>query len=59
MKFYVGLHHPGDARHFPRACLSIRYLRRRVKPIDCADILVDSGAFTELHLHGKYQHEPA
>lgn len=58
MKFYIGLHHPGDARLFPRACLSINVLRRRAKPIDCADIIVDSGAFTELALHGGYRRAP-
>jgi hypothetical protein len=58
MKFYIGLHHVGDARHFDRACLSIRALKGRKKPIDCPDVLVDSGAFTELNLHGKYRHQP-
>lgn len=59
LKFYVGLHHPGDAQHFDRACVSVRALRGRKKPIACSDVLLDSGAFTELHLHGKYQHAPS
>jgi hypothetical protein len=58
MKFYIGLHHPADARFFPRACVSIRTVHRRSKPIDCADILLDSGAFTELNLHGRYRTQP-
>ena len=55
-RFYVGLDHPYDAQHFSRACLSINTLRTRKKPIVCPDVLLDSGAFTELHLHGGYRH---
>ncbi|RUV23458.1 MULTISPECIES: hypothetical protein [unclassified Mesorhizobium] len=53
--FYVGLHQPSDAQHFDRACISVRRLWGRSKPIDCPDVLVDSGAFTELHLYGGYR----
>lgn len=56
LRFYVGLHQPGDARHFGRACISINRLRRRRKPVDCPDVLLDSGAFTELARHGRYRH---
>jgi hypothetical protein len=56
VRFYVGLHHPGDAANFDCACISINVLRKRKKPIDCPDVLVDSGAFTELNLHGRYRH---
>lgn len=55
MKFYIGLDRPGDANHFPRACLSIRTLMRRLKPITCPEVLIDSGAFTELDLYGEYR----
>lgn len=55
-EFYVGLHHPADARHFDRACISINPLRGRKKPVACRDVLVDSGAFTELSTHGAYRH---
>ena len=55
MKFYVGLHHPGDAQHFPRACVSIRSLKKRRLGLCCPDVLIDSGAFSELSLHGKYR----
>lgn len=54
--FYVGLHQPSDAQHFERACISINRLRGRKKLVRCQDVLVDSGAFTELHIHGKYRH---
>lgn len=55
-KFFVGLHQPSDAHHFSIACISINRLRGRKKPIDCDEVLVDSGAFTELNLYGAYRH---
>lgn len=59
MKFYPGLDDPWHAAHFDRACVSVRRLAGRRKPIDCPDVLLDSGAFTELHLHGAYRDTPA
>jgi hypothetical protein len=56
VKFYVGLHQPADAQHFDIACISINRLRRRKKPVICGEVLVDSGAFTELFIHGHYRH---
>lgn len=56
IKFYVGLHQPGNAQHFELACISINRLRRRKKQVPCGDVLVDSGAFTELSKHGSYRH---
>lgn len=53
--FLVGLHQPADARHFSRCCISIRRLWGRKKPVDCDEVLVDSGAFTEILLHGRYR----
>jgi hypothetical protein len=53
--FYVGLHHPSDAHRFPRACISIRSLWSRCKPLRCPDVMVDSGAFSELTIHGRYE----
>lgn len=55
VRFYIGLHKPGHARHFERACISIAALQRRVRPVDCPDVLVDSGAFSEIALHGGYR----
>lgn len=57
--FYVGLHQPSDAQHFPRACISINRVRGRKKPVPCRDVLLDSGAFTELEQHGRYRHDVA
>lgn len=56
VKFYIGLHQPNHANSFPRACLSINRIRRRKLPIQCRDVIVDSGAFTELAIHGRYRH---
>lgn len=53
--FFVGLHQPSDAHRFKLVCISIRRLWKRRKAILNADVLVDSGAFTELNLHGKYR----
>jgi len=54
--FFVGLHQPSDAWRFERACISVRRLWRRVKPLGCPAVMVDSGAFRELELHGEYEH---
>lgn len=54
--FFVGLHQPGDARHFDRAFISINRIRGRRKPIPCRDVGVDSGAFREIELFGGYRH---
>lgn len=53
--FFVGLHQPADAHRFLVACISIQRLWGRKKPIPNCRILVDSGAFMELKLHGKYR----
>jgi hypothetical protein len=58
--FFVGLHQPADARWFPRACVSINRLRgRRRRPVGCPEVLLDSGAFTELATYGRYRHSVA
>ena len=56
VEFYVGLHQPSDAHRFGMACISINRLRGRKKPIAGCRVLVDSGAFTELNLYGRYRH---
>jgi len=57
LRFYPGLHQPGDAKHFDRACISINRIWRRKKPILCNDVFVDGAAFTELEKYGEYRHE--
>lgn len=54
--FYPGLHQPSDAKHFRRACVSVNRLRDRKSPIPNCRLFVDSGAFTEIALHGRYRH---
>lgn len=59
MKFFVGLHRPGDARHFDQAFISINRVRGRKSQIACNNWIMDSGAFREIEQFGKYRHEPA
>lgn len=56
VKFYVGLHQPADAQHFDLACISINRLRGRKKQVPCGEVIIDSGAFTEISKHGLYRH---
>ncbi|KQO88932.1 hypothetical protein ASF33_20200 [Methylobacterium sp. Leaf92] len=53
LRFYCGLHQPGDAGTFERAFISINRLRGRRKPVACADVVTDSGAFVELEKWGR------
>ena len=55
-RFFIGLHQPGDGIHFDAACISINRLRKRKKPVETLSVLVDSAAFTELNIHGRYRH---
>jgi len=61
VKFYIGTDQPAHARNFPRAFLSVHRVLRRSpnKPIACPDWIMDSGAFSELAIHGDYRHTPA
>ena len=58
-RFYPGLHQPADAKRFQRCCISINRLDARVKPLGCPEVLIDSGAFTEVSRHGEYRTRPA
>lgn len=55
MKFYVGLHQPSDARHFPRCMVSVSRLRDRKSDFQVSEWMMDSGAFMELKIHGQYR----
>jgi hypothetical protein len=59
MIFYLGVHKPWHAAMLPRAFMSVNVLRRRRKPVNCPDVIVDSGAFTELAQYGRYRHSVA
>lgn len=55
MHFYVGLHQPSDAQRFDRCMVSVARLRRRVGDFAVQDWMMDSGAFMELKIHGRYR----
>lgn len=59
MIFYVGLHQPSDAKHFKRAFISVNRLRTRKMPLGVSRWIMDSGAFTELSLYGRYRNDVA
>jgi hypothetical protein len=53
----MGVYQRLQASHLPRFMMSLRQLRKYKNPISFAngkDWLMDSGAFTELNLNGKY-----
>lgn len=56
--FYVGLHHPSDARHFDRCMVSYNRLRNRRSDFAVGEWMMDSGAFTEVSTHGQYRDGP-
>ncbi len=55
MKFFVGLHQPSDARHFSAAFVSVNRLRSRKSAFQVGDWIMDSGAFSEVSMHGGYR----
>jgi hypothetical protein len=57
MIFYPGLHQPSDAQHFGRSFISVNRLRNRVSDFAVHDWIMDSGAFSEIFLHGGYRHD--
>jgi hypothetical protein len=64
-KFFIGLHHCHLVQHFDQSCISINSLRRPGRrrkshlPVrEGSEILLDSGAFTEIVTYGEYRHSP-
>jgi hypothetical protein len=55
MQFYVGLHQPSDAHHFERCMVSVSRLRDRKGDFVVGEWMMDSGAFMELKLFGRYR----
>lgn len=55
MRFFIGLHQPSDAQHFDAAFISVNRLRNRKAPFKAGDWVMDSGAFTEVSMHGGYR----
>lgn len=58
MIFYVGVHHPSDAKNFERSFISINTIRNRKSPFEVQKWIMDSGAFTEISTYGEYRFEP-
>jgi len=56
VRFFTGLHHPSDAKHFGAAFVSVNTLRGRKGPFAVGDWIMDSGAFTEVVRHGGYRY---
>jgi hypothetical protein len=58
MKFYIGMRSVGVAWAFPRVMISITTLMDRWQSFRVNNWLLDSGAFTQLTTHGKFQMTP-
>lgn len=56
MRFFPGLHHPSDARHFNGCFISVNALRKRKSDFAVGDWILDSGAFSTILTHGGYPH---
>jgi hypothetical protein len=59
MALFPRLHHPADAKLFPRALVSVNTRRRRKGPLEVNAWLMDSGALTQIRKHGGYTESPA
>lgn len=59
IRFYIGLHQPSDAQRFARCCIHVQRLATRRMPLGCTELLLDSRAFNELRLHGRYRSSAA
>src|SRR5512146_1108303 len=54
MRFFVGLHHPADARHFARSFVSVNALRDRKGDFHPQEWVLDSGAFSQVSRTGRF-----
>lgn len=55
MRFFVGIFQPSDAHRVDAAFISVSRLRSRKSGFRVGDWIMDSGAFSELALHGGYR----
>lgn len=57
----MGLHQPSDAKQFlgGLCMVSVKRLWNRKSNFTVGEWMMDSGAFSELLLHGRYRHTPA
>lgn len=60
MKLYLGVWNLKHARNAPHFMYSLRRLKERISPVpfDNMDWIMDSGAFSEINLNGKYTFTP-
>jgi len=58
-KFFLGLHHVGDAWRFDRPFVSANRLWDSNLPVLADEWVMDSGAFTEVTKHGGYRFDEA
>lgn len=60
MKLYLGVWHVKHARNAPQFMFSLRRLKERISPapFSSCDWIMDSGAFSEINLNGKYTFTP-
>jgi hypothetical protein len=54
VRFFTGLHHPADAKHFDSAFISVHTICNRKSDLVIGDWIMDSGAFTTIAKHGGY-----
>lgn len=55
MRFFVGLDDLYSAKHFDCCFISVNRLKTRVSDFEVKDWIMDSGAFSELNIHGHYR----
>lgn len=56
-RFFIGLYEPAHAWPFQHVMISANRLRRRKSGFIVNNWMIDSGAFSELSLHGAYRHD--
>jgi hypothetical protein len=54
MRFFVGMHHSGDAGKVPAAFVSVNTLATRKSDFSVGEWIMDSGAFTTISKYGDY-----
>lgn len=58
MMFFTGIHQPCDAGCIPAAFVSMHRLETRKKSFPARRVVIDSGAFQTINLHGGYPEPP-
>lgn len=60
MKIYIGIWQVGHAKYIPQFMFSLRRLKNRKTPVpfNTYNWIMDSGAFSEININGKYTFTP-